>query len=53
MIVTVIRTIPSYNALTQYGKPGNVMVGGVDVVAHLPYLCGLGFYLLYPLPLMH
>ena len=53
---TVTGTVcpfPSDDALAEGGKPGDVAVGGVDVMAHLPYLGGLGFYLHYPLPFMH
>ena len=48
VVMVRICFVPTYNALTQQGKPGDVAVGGVDVAAYLPYLGGLGFYLPYP-----
>lgn len=43
----------SNDALAEDGKFHDATVCGVDVAAHLPYLGGLGFYLPYPLALMH
>ena len=52
-VTGAVGFFPPDDTFAEGDKPSDVAVGGVDVVAHLPYLGGLGFYLSYPLPFMH
>ena len=50
MVVAAVSLAPTYDTLTQQGKPGDVAVGGIDVVAHLPHFDGFGSYLTHLFP---